>query len=209
MTYKDEKVKEALEIISRGECLIYPTETLYALGASALDGKAARRVYELKRRDANKPFPLIIGSWEQLSLVTNWSKEISLLAQAFWPGPLSILVPAHSRLSSFVKDGQGWTSVRWSSHPLAQQLCLQANVPLIATSANLSGQGPVAEPQELSPWLESRVSLVLKDKPWPSGGPPSTLVRLLDQNKIEILRLGAIGAKRLKQRGFEVIRGHF
>lgn len=197
-------LQRALETIRNGGCLIYPTETLYALGAGVFHPEAARRVVTLKARPLNKPLPLIIGSREQLGMITGWmSKTLDHLARSFWPGPLSILVPARRDLPPEVRDARGLTSVRLTAHPLAARLCVQAGTPLIATSANLSGHPAAARPEELDRELTRQV-LVLSEKPWPAGGRPSTVVRCLGTDLIEVLRHGAVADEDLANAGFEL-----
>ncbi len=198
-------LQRALDTIRSGGCLIYPTETLYALGAGAFQPEAARRIMALKARAQGKPLPLIIGAKDQLSQITGWmSKTLDHLARSFWPGPLSILVPARRDLPAEVRDPRGLTSVRWTAHPLAARLCVLSGTPLIATSANVSGHPAAARPEELDRALTKEV-LVLADKPWPAGGRPSTVVRCLGTDLIEVLRHGAVSDEELLKAGFELV----
>lgn len=196
---------KAARIIRSGGVLVYPTETLYALGGSGLSQEAVLRVIALKSRPAAKPLPLLIGSIDQLGLVTPFqSGSLERLAGRFWPGPLSILVPAGRFLPPQVSDASGRTSVRVSSHPMAQALALASGCPLIATSANKSGGTPAARPGELDPELSAAADLVVLGEPWPAGGPPSTVVQLLFGDLLRIVRVGAVTAADLAEAGFSV-----
>ncbi|WP_027180163.1 L-threonylcarbamoyladenylate synthase [Maridesulfovibrio bastinii] len=198
--------EEALPIISTGGVIIYPTETLYALGAEAMDEGAAKRIMIIKGRPISKPLPLIIGKMDQLDQVTdNVTPEILRLARQFWPGPLSIIVKAKSELPLQVKDAEGFTSVRWTSHPSAEELCLKSRSPLIATSANKSGESPAAVPAEVTAELAALVDGVVDCEPYPHGGDPSTVVKALPGGKVVILRYGVVTKADLVQAGFTVV----
>lgn len=199
-------VKDALPIIQSGGVVIYPTETLYAIGAEAMDEGAAKRVMLIKGRPVSKPLPLIIGKMDQLDLVTeNVNTEILRLASSFWPGPLSIIVKAKEELPTQIKDAQGFTSVRWTNHPIAEKLCLESRSPLIATSANKSGQAATAVPDELDSDLISLVDGVIVDEPYPLGGDPSTVVKAYPGGGVKILRHGVVTQAELIQAGFSIL----
>ncbi|WP_031481968.1 L-threonylcarbamoyladenylate synthase [Maridesulfovibrio frigidus] len=197
---------DAVKIIRSGGVIIYPTETLFALGADARDEGAANRVALVKGRPVSKPLPLIIGSMEQLELVTKYAVPAVLkLAKAFWPGPLSILVEARSELPSAVKDSRGYTSVRWSEHPLASKLCLSSRAPLIATSANFSGEDAAERVEDIDSDLIDSVEGVFDGTPAPRGGSPSTVIEAFPDGKVKIVRDGVIPRSALAQAGFTVI----
>ena len=197
-------MKDILDILAQGGVAVYPTETLYALGCVATSHEAARRVAAIKGRSQAKPLPLIIGSLGQLGLVTHDAGgDLLALAESFWPGPVSLLVRAHEELSPLTRDEEGYTSVRVTSHPAAARLCAQLGTPLVATSANRGGCPPVARPEDLDPLLLEKVDGMLGDKPWPSGGPPSTVVRIVGPGRLKVLRLGAVTVKGLEGAGFQ------
>jgi len=198
-------LEDGRRVIANRGCLIYPTETYYALGAGAFHAQTAARIFTLKARKRTKPLPLILGSPDQLCLVTKTrSPELSLLADTFWPGPLSILVPAVPSLPSEVKDARGLTSVRVTPHPTAAKLCLDAATPLIATSANKSGHPPAARPKDLDPELCRSVDLIIDKPPWPAGGPASTVVGIESGMRLVVHRQGPVSMQTLKKAGFEV-----
>ena len=198
--------QEAVNIIKTGGVLVYPTETLFAIGADAMDEKAANRVARIKGRPIIKPLPLLVGSIEQLDLVTDKiSPEILELTRKFWPGPLSILVKARPELPSAVKDSRGYTSVRWTEHPLAASLCLKARTPLIATSANMSGKPPTGLASELDEELTVMVEGVFDEKPGPRGGEPSTVVEPLKGKRIKVYRAGVITREEIVRAGFTLV----
>ncbi len=197
---------DAVKIIRSGGVIIYPTETLFALGADARDEGAANRVSLVKGRPVSKPLPLIIGSMEQLELVTKYATpDVLKLAKVFWPGPLSILVEARSELPSAVKDSRGYTSVRWSEHPIASKLCLSSRAPLIATSANFSGKDAAEKLEDIDSELTDSVEGVFDGNPAPRGGSPSTVVEPFPNGRVKVLRDGVISRSALTQAGFTII----
>lgn len=190
-------VREAAGIIRAGGVLAYPTETLYALGCAAADATACARVAALKRRPEAKPFPLIVADMAGLRdllapLPRALELDLALVATRFWPGPLSVLLPTRPGLPALVRDAHGLSSVRLSPHPLAAELCRLAGGALVATSANISGRPATADPKGLDPELLAGLDGVLTAGPAPAGGPPSTLVRLLGNGRVAVLRPGAV-----------------
>ncbi|TIH15568.1 threonylcarbamoyl-AMP synthase [Marinifilum sp. JC120] len=198
--------QEAVNIIRTGGVLIYPTETLFAIGADAMDERAANRVARIKGRPVSKPLPLIIGSIDQLDLVTeSVSPELLKLTNEFWPGPLSILVKGREELPSAVKDSRGYTSVRWTEHTCAAELCLKAHTPLVATSANMSGKPGTGIAAELDEELTMMVEGIYNPDPGPKGGEPSTVVEPLKGNRLKIFRDGVVTREQLIRAGFELV----
>lgn len=196
---------EVLKSMEAGEVVIYPTETLYAIGCDATNSEAVKQVAEIKGRSDVKPLPLIIGSLSMLSLVTGERPSaLAVLADSFWPGPLSILVKALPELPALLSDDQGFTSVRWSGHPFAAELSRRLGRPLVATSANVSGKAPAATPEDMDDALLTKVGAFYFDPPWPTGGLPSTVVRITSATSLEVLRKGAVSVKRLCDKGFSV-----
>lgn len=187
----------AVQALKKGKIIVYPTETLYALGCDAANAKASLRAAALKARPRSKPFPLVLGSVAQLAalcpkLPAALSLDLERLAARFWPGPLSVLLPTRADLPSLVRDEAGFSSVRVSPHPTVQALCEALGGPLVATSANVSGRPATALPEELDPEILRGSDGFLSGPPLPGGGEPSTLVRLLGGGRVQILRPGAV-----------------
>jgi len=191
--------------MNNGEAVVYPTETLYAIGCDATNEAACQKVLDIKARSAAKPLPMIVGGLDMLDLVTDDQPTmLKELASTFWPGPLSILVKALPSLPAVLSDEEGYASVRWSGHPFAAELSRRMRKPLVATSANISGKKPVALPEDLDPELLERTGAAYFDPPWPKGGLPSTVVRVLSFNRLEVLREGAVSVKMLCDKGLSV-----
>lgn len=197
-------LKRLAQLLCSGRVAVYPTETLYALGCSAADASACDLVAEIKSRPANKPLPLIIGSHDDLSRVTDHvPDDVKKLASLFWPGPLSILVKAADSLAPHVSDDEGFTSVRLSPHAVAAYLSREAG-PLVATSANISGHDATATPDDIDPQVLSCVHGSFLGFPRPFGGLPSTVVRPLGNGRLQVLRSGAVGSLDLEKAGFVI-----
>ncbi|MFP5212072.1 MAG: L-threonylcarbamoyladenylate synthase, partial [Acidobacteriota bacterium] len=121
--------------------IIYPTETLYGLGANPLSEEAVKKVYRVKGRDFDKPLPLIAANRAAaLSAVARWTDLAEVLAESFWPGPLTLVLAASPRLPALIHAGTGKIGVRVSSHPVARVLAEASGGLITATSANESGQ---------------------------------------------------------------------
>ncbi len=129
--------------LEAGQLLLYPTDTLYAIGCRAADGAAAAQVRRAKGRDDAKPFPLIAGTLDQArSLAATWPEDAERLAARFWPGPLTLVLPLGAPLPAAVTAGESSVAVRVPAAAFARALCDGAG-PLVATSANQSGDpGP-------------------------------------------------------------------
>ena len=130
-------IKEAAERIRAGELVAFPTETVYGLGANALDAAAVAKIYELKGRPATSPLIVHVASIEMArTLVTEWPPEAEMLACHYWPGPLTLVLPKVPAIPDVVTAGLPTVGVRVPNHPLALALIREAGVPLAAPSAN-------------------------------------------------------------------------
>jgi L-threonylcarbamoyladenylate synthase len=130
-------IKEAAERIRAGELVAFPTETVYGLGANALDADAVARIYKLKERPATSPLIVHVASIEMArTLVSEWPPEAEKLARRYWPGPLTLVLPKMPAIPDIVTAGLATVGVRVPHHPLALALIREAGVPLAAPSAN-------------------------------------------------------------------------
>jgi len=130
-------IKEAAERIRAGELVAFPTETVYGLGANALDAAAVAKIYELKGRPASSPLIVHVASIEMArTLVSQWPPEAEELASRYWPGPLTLVLPKVPAIPEIVTAGLPTVGLRVPDHPLALALIREAGVPLAAPSAN-------------------------------------------------------------------------
>lgn len=190
-------IARAVARLRAGELVAFPTETVYGLGADALNPAAVARVFATKGRPSHNPLIVHVASIEMArSLARHWPREADLLARAFWPGPLTIVVPKAPHVPESVTAGGDTVALRQPAHPVAQALLDAFSGPLVGPSANRSGH--------VSPTTAAHVRAEFADSvPSPiqvlDGGPcavgvESTVV-MLDGSTPRILRPGAIGAK--------------
>ena len=190
-------IKEAAERIRAGELVAFPTETVYGLGANALDPAAIAKIYELKGRPETSPLIVHASSIEMArALVTEWPPEAEQLAQKYWPGPLTLVLPKAPSIPDIVTAGLWTVGVRVPAHPIALELIDHARVPVAAPSANrFSG---------ISPTTAEHVRAAFGDAvPVLDGGPcqvgiESTVVSLVG-GKITLLRPGMIALPDIEQ----------
>ena len=169
----------------------YPTETFYALGAAAFSRKAVKSVYGLKQRDAGKPLSVIASDLDMVREISGSPlPSFRLLAGEFWPGPLTLVLPAAAGLPEFLLGPGRTIAVRIPRLLWLRALVKEINQPLTATSANLSGEKELADPAEVIALFRDKVEIVVDGGPSP-GGVPSTIVDLTSPEP-RILRIGTI-----------------
>ncbi len=172
----DPDLKQAARLLAQGGLVVFPTETYYGIAAAIDRPQALERLVSLKGRTPDKPIALIVGDREQVTLISeNIPLAATNLMNRFWPGPLTLILPARKDLHPYLVSSDGGVGVRQSPHPTAARLSQALAKPITATSANLAGKPPVTSPQDLDPTIQKGVDLVLDDGPTP-GGPPSTIL---------------------------------
>ena len=183
------------DIMSENQILAFPTETVYGLGGNAFSKEVADRIYLIKQRPRNKPFPLLITlKWLKKLCLWNDSR-IDDLIEAFWPGPLTLILNSNPDLPKHLKNNSGTLAVRYSSSAVVQRLIELGEYPLIGTSANRSGFPACTSAEEVSSQLKDDVDIVI-DGYNRSENLSSTIVHCLTEPFI-ILRQGAISLKEL------------
>jgi len=183
-------VEEAAAVLRRGGIVVYPTDTLYAVGVRADDPAALERLRGAKLRPEGKPLPLLAADREQVLRVARLEGAADRVAARLWPGPLTLVLPALPGVEAAVTAGSGTVGIRIPGSALARALAARAGFALVSTSANPAGGPAPSRVSELSPGLRRQVDHVLDGGPTP-GGPPSTVV-LLDGESVRVLREGAI-----------------
>ena len=155
-------LQEALAVLQRGGVVAYPTDTVYGLAVDAMNPEAVARLYGVKRRPQEKALPLVISGLEQLSqLVAPPSCTARRMMDAFWPGPLTLLMPPHEQVPPHLLGRSRRIGIRWPQAGLSQQLALGLGRAVTATSANLSGAPAALSASEIITQLASTVDLVL------------------------------------------------
>jgi L-threonylcarbamoyladenylate synthase len=184
-----EAIAAAVGALDAGELIVYPTDTLYALGASALNHSAVARLRSVKRREAGKPLPLVAADQRQAeSLCAAWPKAAGRLAEQFWPGPLSLVLASASVVPTEVTAGRGTVAIRVPALELTRRLCDVAG-PLVSTSANVSGGRPPMTCAEALNGLADVVALALDAGP--GRALPSTIVDVVSGTP-RLVREGAV-----------------
>ncbi len=187
----EEIIKRAASVMLAGGLVIYPTETFYALGAHPMLEKAVARVFEAKGRDFQKPLPLIASSVEAaLRAVAEWPSVAERLARAFWPGPLTLILPASSDAPPLLHARTGKIAMRVSSHPIAGALAGAMGGLIISTSANPADHPACSDPEDFSTAFLAKVDGLLHAGPVP-GQSPSTIVDLSSEQP-RLVRAGCI-----------------
>ncbi|MBI3592431.1 MAG: threonylcarbamoyl-AMP synthase [Nitrospirae bacterium] len=185
-----ETVTLGVSILNKGGIIAYPTETFYGLGVKYDIEPSLKRLYEIKKRPMEKAMPLIIGSVEQLSLLTDSiSDSARALIDRFWPGPLTILFEARSALSEYIVS-ENKVAVRIPGESFALRLAMAAGFPITATSANISGMPPALSAALIQDYFNDSLDLII-DAGKSTGASPSTIVDVTG-NKLRVLRKGAI-----------------
>lgn len=190
-------IARAAELLRQGGLVAIPTETVYGLAANALDGKAVARIFEAKGRPQDNPLIVHIAALEQWDgLVSEIPPAARTLAERFWPGPLTIILPKSEQIPEEVSAGLPTVAVRFPSHPVARQVIRQAGVPLAAPSANLSGSPSPTCFEHVRADLDGRVEALLDGGPC-GVGVESTVLSLAGE-KPRLLRPGGITPEQLE-----------
>ncbi len=188
-------IERAAAAIRRGDLVAIPTDALYTIVADPLNLHAVGRVFASKGRETQRSLPLLVSD---LMMAEELAAEVSarfyLLARRFWPGPLTIIAPASSRIPLKVTGNTGRLALRQSQSKVANALLERLGQPLIATSANLSGQPTCASGIEVFGVMDGRVDLVLDAGPVSGAG--STTVDITDV-EWKMIKEGAIGAREI------------
>ena len=188
------KISAAVAKISVGEVVAIPTDTLYGLAADALNPDAVERVYTVKGRPADLPLPVLVSGWEQVSQVANLRGSVATLARTlaarFWPGSLTLVLPAMPGLPARLTANRDTIAVRMPDHPVPLTLARELGRPITGTSANPSGQPDITDPGELRRVLGGLVDDMIICGPKPLGT-ASTIVSVSAEG-ITLLREGAL-----------------
>jgi L-threonylcarbamoyladenylate synthase len=155
-------VKRATELLRAGEVVALPTETVYGLAANALDAEAVAQIYEIKGRPAHNPIIVHVDGVEMAKqCVTNWPALADKLAIAFWPGPLTMVLPRSKKIPDNVTAAGPTVGVRWPGHPFIQAVIRECGFPLAAPSANLSNQISPTNAAHVSKHLGEKLRLIV------------------------------------------------
>ena len=194
----EEKIKEAAELIRRGELVAFPTETVYGLGADALHPEASKKIYAAKGRPSDNPLIVHICKFEELEYIAKTVPEQARkLADAFWPGPLTMIVWKNEKVPYETTGGMDTVAVRMPVDPIALKLIEESGCLIAAPSANTSGKPSPTEAAHVALDLDGKIPMIL------DGGPvgigiESTIIDLTEEHPM-ILRPGYITQKMLEE----------
>jgi len=189
-------VKRAAELLCCGEVVALPTETVYGLAANALDEKAVAKTFQIKGRPANNPIIVHVASIEMAKrCVSDWPMSADKLAKAFWPGPLTLVLPHAKEIPDNVTAGGVTVGVRWPAHPFIQAVIRECGFPLAAPSANLSSRISPTNAEHVRKQLGGKIPLIV-DGGQSQVGIESTVLDLTI-SPAQVLRPGMIHAESL------------
>jgi L-threonylcarbamoyladenylate synthase len=191
LTMNDAWVQEAGELIKHGGLVAFPTETVYGLGGDAFNPSSASRIYAAKGRPSDNPLIVHIARWEDLlALTPNIPAVAKCLADAFWPGPLTMIFPKSDRVPDETTGGLSTVAVRMPDHPIALSLIKKSGGYVAAPSANTSGRPSPTLATHVLEDLDGKIDMILDAGAVP-GGIESTIVDLTDSQPV-VLRPGLI-----------------
>ena len=192
-----ESVQILRSALKSGRVMTYPTETSYALGGNALSGTLVDSIYRLKGRDRRKPLLLLIdGSRRIEGWVEGIPDAARALMRALWPGPLTLVFRAGKQLPAHLPDERGTVAVRWSPHPLVAELLKIGGVPLIGTSANVSGMPSLNDAQSVLASFPQEPILAVDGGPAPGGAASTVLDATV--KPFAVVRLGAVPLNKIR-----------
>src|SRR5436190_1865041 len=191
-------IRRAADLIRAGRLVAFPTETVYGLGANALDAAAVGRVFEAKGRPATNPVIVHVADADRVrDVAAAWPEAAARLAARFWPGPLTVVVPRRAEVPDVVTAGGPTVAVRCPAHAVARALIREADVPVAAPSANRSTELSPTRAEHVLKGLDGRIDLVLDGGPCP-GGIESTVVDVTG-GAVRLLRPGLVTVPMLEE----------
>ena len=175
-------LKSATRSLLQGKIIAYPTESTWGLGVDARNELAVEALNKLKERPKNKSFIILIDKLEHIQAWIDWSKmPISIDPMQDWPGPITKVFPVSSACPEWLSYDKT-VAIRISAYTITQELCAHFGRPLISTSANLSGSGPLRTQQEIMDHFGSAIDYCVEGEP--GGIPPTPIINLLTGKKI-------------------------
>lgn len=185
-------IRRAGDMLCRGDLVAFPTETVYGLGANALDPAAVGKIFAAKGRPSHNPLIVhVADAGHAARLVTEWPEAAQRLAERFWPGPLTLVLPRRTMIPDIVTGGGPTVAIRVPAHRVAQALLAEVGFPLAAPSANLSEQLSPTTAAHVLGSMKGRIGLILDSGPT-IGGLESTVLLLSGAGQGTLLRPGLV-----------------
>ena len=199
LTSEADAVAKTAVYLSQGELVVFPTDTVYGIGVDAFKAEAILKLYEVKQRPLDKGIPILLADLEDIKKVATAIPATAQTAiEAYWPGPLTIIVPKHPDLPDCISSNDG-IALRIPDNDVARALIRAAGGALATSSANLSGNPPACDGLAALTELRNSVAAVLDDGPTP-GNTPSTIISYLGPEPT-IVREGLLTNNQLSQLG--------
>lgn len=199
-------LKMAAHLLSDGKLVALPTETVYGLGADALSPTAVNRIFQVKGRPSTDPLIVHIAAQHQArellhpKQTTSWQREVlQCLSTQFWPGPLTLILPANpDKIATQVTSGTGWVGIRHPAHPIAQRILQLCDLPVAAPSANLFGHVSPTTAEHVYNDFPDVDNLWIVDGGRCGFGIESTVVRINQDETLDVFRRGGVGLFELR-----------
>jgi L-threonylcarbamoyladenylate synthase len=195
---RDKAIRRIVHILRSGGLVVFPTDTFYGLGGDGFSPAAVRRIFELKLRDTSRPLLVLVSD---LEMVRRLARDIPpvfwKIAEEFWPGPLTIALRASAKVPRELCGGGESLAMRLPAVPWLREVVREAGLPVIATSANISGEGEISAAVQAQRIFGGKVELIVDGGLTP-GGAPSTVLDLTAEPP-RIVRQGAVSISRLKE----------
>lgn len=202
----EKAVHRAVELLRAGRVVALPTETVYGLAANALDEKAVAKIFEIKGRPRLNPIIVHVAGLEMAKrCASDFPPLANQLARAFWPGPLTLVLPRSQSIPKLVTAGGETVGIRWPSHPLIQAVIRQCDFPIAAPSANLSNQISPTNARHVHKQLDGKIPAIVDGGQ--SGVGIESAVLDLTVSPPQILRPGMIHTESLVAAGLAVVSG--
>lgn len=192
------KLKEPAELIRNGGIVVFPTETVYGIGANALNENAIKKLYDIKKRPLNKPISLLVNSIDMIEQVAKDITKLEYaLIKAFFPGPLTIILKKKNIVPNIVTANQDTVGIRMPANEIALKLIGYVGSPIATPSANISGKPSGTNLKDIMEDFDGKVDCFIDDGP-SKIGLASTIVQVVD-GVPHILRQGSISEKQIKE----------
>jgi len=190
-------LKSAASAIKNGELTAFPTDTYFALGSDGLNPSAVEDVFRTKGRNPGIPVPLLIADGGMAeSLSTDFPDELRKLTDEYWPGALTVVLPASSNVPSVVTAGTGTVGLRVPDHDLSREFIRLCGTPLTGTSCNITGRDPIKEASIVEQVFGDQIAMCI-NAACGTAMEPSTVVSY-ERGEISVLRLGAISVESIR-----------
>lgn len=195
---KNLEFQAAIAALKRGEVIVFPTETLYGLGADALNSAAVEKAFQLKGRDAANPISVLVADRTMLYTIVDQVPTLAeeLIAE-FWPGPLTLVLPAKKSVSKRLVNASGGVGVRISSAPIAAQLVRDLGKPITATSANPSGKTPARNIEQARVYFSGAITVFIDGGELHSN--VGSTVAEISGDSVRVIRAGEINKAALER----------